>query len=184
MEAFPGTKGKSDLFPAPNMHFVLDEAHKEQWEQTLPNLLAVELLSRTLRFLFCDFYFQVYQRYKFGSFFSLSAVLCWLHHTKITTPRITVYSCLSCRKCETEHQYMVYEYANAKLNVLERPFKRTATTVKKELFFLFMPQESWSCWREELRIKQLCMYELKAVVKRLIWWILCLPMSCNRHPSI
>lgn len=116
-----------------HMHFVLDEVHKEQREQTVSNLLAVELLSRTLKFVFWDYYFQVYQRYKFGSFLSLSAVLCWLHHTKITTPRITVYSCLCCRKCETEHPYMVYEYANARLNVLERPFKRAATAVRERV---------------------------------------------------
>lgn len=30
---------------------------------------------------------------------------------------------------------MVYEYANAKLNVLERPFKRTATTVRERVIF-------------------------------------------------
>lgn len=30
---------------------------------------------------------------------------------------------------------MVYEYVNAKLNVLERPFKRTATTVRERAFF-------------------------------------------------
>lgn len=35
-----------------HMHFVLDEVHKEQREQTLPNLLAVELLNRTMKFLF------------------------------------------------------------------------------------------------------------------------------------
>lgn len=28
---------------------------------------------------------------------------------------------------------MVYEYANAKLNVLERPFKRAATTVRERV---------------------------------------------------
>lgn len=28
---------------------------------------------------------------------------------------------------------MVYEYANAKLNVLERPFKKTATTVRERI---------------------------------------------------
>lgn len=123
-----------------HMHFVLDVVHKEQREQTLPNLLAVELLSRKLKFLFWDYYFQVYQRYKFGSFLLLSAVLCWLHHTKMTTPRITVYSCLSCRKCETEHQYMVYVYANWKLNVLERPFKRTATTVRERVS---TPPHTW-----------------------------------------
>lgn len=109
------------------MHFALDQVFEEHREQRLPNPLVVELLSRILKFLFWDYYFQVYQRCKFGSFLSLSVLLCWLHHTEITVPRITIYSCLICRKCKTEQQHMVYVYAN----VLERPFKITATTLKE-----------------------------------------------------
>lgn len=116
-----------------HMHFPLDRIHEEQREQRLPNPLAVELLRRTLKFLFWDYYFQVYQRCKSGSFLSLSALLCWLHHTKIAIPKITVYSCLTCRKCKSEQQYMVYVYANARVNVLERPFKITATTVRERI---------------------------------------------------
>lgn len=54
MEHFLAPKASQihSLLQKLHIHFVLDEVHKEQREQTLPNLLAVELLSRTLKFLF------------------------------------------------------------------------------------------------------------------------------------
>lgn len=91
----------------------------------------------------------MYQRCKFGSFLSLSALLCWLHHTEITIPRITIYLCVICRRCKTEQQRIVYVYANVRVNVLERRFKITVTAVRKKIISLSYIQRELQLWEVE-----------------------------------